>query len=119
MILTRELAIDLTKDLWTWVSERDWRHKDSWPRWEKNGGDIHRMLHACPCCHYVNVLNKSRYAPVQACERYCPLDWPGGRCTHHDDTGLYDQWLIARLKQEFGTATKIAKQIANLQEVEE
>ena len=84
MKLTKKLALEICRDLWTWMRDEKRRSSDSkelWPRWESNGGDIEDMLDDCPCCAYLRNL-EAITSKLIGCKEGCllvPYAWIG--CT--------------------------------------
>ena len=47
--MTKKQALEITRDLWTWLEKTGSSVKGDWPGWNQVGG----MHHNCPCCHLV------------------------------------------------------------------
>jgi hypothetical protein len=78
MELTKEEAIQLTYELWSWLKENKQTSKDNWPGWKKYGS----MKHACPCCQFVNSEQEDwKMMHGDDCIKSCPLIniWPAKR----------------------------------------
>jgi hypothetical protein len=69
--LTKKKALEICRDLWTWLAEHPYKQKSEWPGWNKYG----EMRNSCPCCEYAfqNIGG--------ACTSKCLIRWPGGSCT--------------------------------------
>lgn len=50
MKLTKEKAVDIAIELWTWLAETGEESKHNWPGWEIYGG----MYMDCPLCDYTS-----------------------------------------------------------------
>ncbi len=87
MKLTRNKAIELCIELWTWLAETGKRKKD-WPGWEKYGS----AMSACWFCEYDDqMLALYKRKGRHACG-YCPLKTSGvGKC---GDT-FFEKWNVA------------------------
>ena len=48
MKLTKRKALEITRELWTWLAETGGPWKGDWPGWAVYG----KMEHDCPCCEY-------------------------------------------------------------------
>lgn len=67
MILTKEEAMKLHRELWSWLAENPTKTKAGWPGWEK-----HKNIRAhCFACEYTRLLGTDSCAD-------CPLEWPDG-----------------------------------------
>jgi hypothetical protein len=66
--LTKEKAIQLSYELWSWMKENNEVSKDGWPGWKDHG----RMMYDCPCCEYEISQREDRYCD-RACVKNCPL----------------------------------------------
>lgn len=51
--ITKQDTLKWCMRLWKWLMETGAKLKREWPGWIYNGGRIHRMIHNCPCCSYV------------------------------------------------------------------
>lgn len=65
MKLTKLKALELTRDLWNWLSKDKNRVKSAWPRWRFNGGNVPEMCRGCPCCQFAGGT------PTTASNRDC------------------------------------------------
>ena len=63
--LTRRTALELTKELWTWLADHPSATKSMWPRWK----ELDEMMAACPCCEYDE---QQRELETPSCDN-CPL----------------------------------------------
>lgn len=90
MKLTRKKAIEICKELWTFLAETG-LGKGDWDGWKKYG----EMASGCPFCEYCeNHLKEAVYF----CEP-CPYSQHFGDCTTTEDDTPYDKWFWARTKQ--------------------
>ena len=64
MKLTKRKALEICKELWTWLAETGTGQKRDWPGWKKYG----EMACDCPCCEYALTLRREH----QNCN-VCPL----------------------------------------------
>ena len=53
--------------LWLWCAETG-KHKDCWPHWKKNGGDVEMASHACFACN--ENFKQGSYSCIN-----CPIKW--------------------------------------------
>lgn len=123
MELTKQRALEITRDLWWWLAAHPVEHKSEWPSWRQNGGDVEDMVWDCPCCQTVKnsfpleIANRVR--PLMPCARdmgdedefrlligACPLQsvWPEG-CCHKESP--FQKWSDD--KQPALNATRIAE----------
>jgi hypothetical protein len=74
MVFTKEKAIQLTYELWSWMEENKKTDKGGWPGWQKYG----RMRAECPCCQYVKENGSFAHLKQEECIKLCPLlnIWP-------------------------------------------
>ena len=83
--LTRETAIEISIELWTWLAETGER-KDNWPGWKTYG----YMVCNCALCEY-DVIQP----PIRGggnCP-YCPYDKVHGICDREGKP--YRKWLTS------------------------
>jgi len=106
--MDKQYAIKMHRELWTWLSKNPEKDKWNWLRWKSHGGTIDSVNANCFCCQYASDINSGCSA--------CPLIWPGGRCDHDDDTGLYNLYMIAGADGDMKLRSKLAYEIANLPE---
>lgn len=97
------------RDLWLWLAENPGRWKEAWPGWES-----YRNLPVsfCFACQY--TVDVSRHYGLRQSIRccFCPLEWPGKRCTLSTASGLYDIWRVSNNIP--GVRRKLARDIAEL-----
>ena len=91
MKLTKRKALELTVELWDWLTNNPEKKKTDWPGWELNGGKIPKLLNDCPCCEYddQHMTHFDDY-----CE-HCPLleYWPGGNCEPDSRVSPWQDWI--------------------------
>ena len=86
--LTRKKAIQICKELWTWLAETG-KDKTEWPEWEKHS----RMHSNCPLCEYVRREDNYRFGGSY-CFTGCPYCEKFGRpCTRNNSP--YTKWKRA------------------------
>jgi hypothetical protein len=85
-ILTKEKALLICLELWTWLAETGSPYKTTWPGWEIYGS----MLFDCPCCEYTEQIDPDEYC------HYCPIPWPGLLATNcnscSNEGSPYQDW---------------------------
>ena len=81
MELTEQRAIDICKELWTWLAETG-KLKFEWSGWEKYG----EMKNACPLCEY----STPKKGGFMNCPR-CPYFHRFGSCCYMDGNP-YSHW---------------------------
>ena len=86
MKLTKRKALEISKELWTWLAETGEEFKQDWPGWKKYG----KMIHYCPCCEYVGQQGK--YSIDRTLCEGCPLIelWPDDCELDHGDDYAYN-----------------------------
>lgn len=70
MRLTKAIALEMVRDLWTWLAENPTASKSEWPGWEKYSYLGEAYPPYCPCCTYAiyrDSVNKTKLG----CNR-CP-----------------------------------------------
>ena len=111
MALTREEAIRLHRELWTWLADNPEENKVNWPGWAQYG----EARADCFCCEYANQIDPD----VSSCSD-CPIEWPNSNeCSLEPcnvSGGLYRKWLESAGSSKL--ASSLALQIANLPERE-
>jgi len=90
MELTREEAVDISVELWTWLAETGESHKSKWEGWNKYG----EMELDCPLCEYST-----------RCESDCPYHLKFGSCMTPDSP--FERWTHS-------SGTKVCKKYAKL-----
>ncbi len=85
MRLTKKKALDISIELWEWMTEDGNENKSDWPEWKKYG----EMVHDCPLCAYVG--KKGRW--THRCKK-CPLKWGRFGC-QYNRVSQYNNWLRA------------------------
>lgn len=74
MELTKEKAIDISIELWTWLAETGEAKKSAWPGW----GKYNKIINNCPLCEY-SVQSWERGHRMDSdmdgehCREFCPL----------------------------------------------
>lgn len=107
MILTKEKAIKLHRQLWDWLYHHPSKTKENWPEWGYNGGEIKRVKDYCFLCEYAEQKD-----PKADCEAICPLDWsPANGCC--EANSYFAKWYYAT---NLRTSKKYAKLIRDLPE---
>lgn len=132
IILTKDEAIKLHRDMWAWIADRieagfckpDVTKAKYFT--DVLGFSIDDIVNEeidlnCFLCHYAY----SQVKPVNkvACD-YCPLDWGGktklAKCIdkneYDDREGLYQQYMDAIDNNEYEEAERLARKIATLKE---
>jgi len=84
--MTKRKALEICIELWTWLAKSG-SHKNRWPRWEWNGGEIKWMQNQCSLCEYSDREKKG-------CEA-CPLKEALDRCKPNS---VYAKWCASDLK---------------------
>jgi len=104
------IAYYFHKKIWLWCAGNPEKKEKEWPMWEKNGGIIPQLIAAHPACEF-KVAQSNAF--ISTCDKYCLVDWPGGRCTDLPNgiMGLGERWRTAEQKKE---RSRLARQIANL-----
>ena len=99
MKLTKEKAIAITIELWTWLAETG-KFKTYWPGWQI----YPEMIGCCPLCEYAN---RKRPKPLCRCDE-CPYGKAFGGCLHDGTTQhtTYSAWISASGGAEKRTAAK-------------
>jgi len=69
MELTREKAIELSIELWTWLA-RTGERKSEWPGWKKNGGSYEPVAADCFLCAWVESLDRGLCLACPLYEHY-------------------------------------------------
>ena len=100
--LTRKKAIQICKELWTWLAETG-KNKSEWPEWEKYG----TMHIDCPFCKY------ARESVTGDCNA-CPYNQKFGYCDLWDTP--YCKWRQAESADERKEAAKAF--LAQLEQLE-
>jgi hypothetical protein len=86
MRLTKKKAIEIAKELWTWLAETG-RAKEEWPGWEQYG----KMESSCALCEYGCQHGSMTCKP-------CPYYQKFGGCIAED--APYFQWAGAQNLQD-------------------
>lgn len=90
MILTKEKAIEIAIELWTFLAETGEQFKRSWPGWEKyEAMDCH-----CPLCEY--AYREALRTEKSQCF-FCPYDKMFGGCCYKGSP--YDMWEGVKTKR--------------------
>lgn len=85
------------KRLWTWLHFNPEKHKNDWPEWEYNGGDVPEVFGDCFACEY----------SIDCTD--CPLVWEDGN--EHFNCALFFKWDES---EDTEIRREIALRIANL-----
>lgn len=93
--LSKRDALEITRDMWQWLSENPGKKKHDWViqfrpelKW--------RLKANCACCQFVKTIAKD-YFEIRSCStgnchtKLCPLFsfWPGGCC---NDDSPFKKW---------------------------
>jgi hypothetical protein len=100
--LTLRDSLEITRDMWDWLSETPEKGKHEWP--EFHNGNVPRLSNSCSCCEYTKGTNEQQ--EVQCFK--CPLKslWGSTSCACTNYTSPYFQWQNTK-------NSKYAKQIAD------
>ena len=118
MTLTREEAIEKTRNMWNWIADKTLERKiivTKWNYFRENGIDIDDIpVSECYLCEY-----GEQYGAYDTKCKYCPLEFTLANeafgCLK-DDSPFY-KWNKARLYYgDYELAAKYAREIANLPE---
>jgi len=84
--MERKEAIELHREMWTWLAENPDKCKNEWPEWQENGGSAPYAISscfACEECSYVCIA--------------CMLDWGiavyDGCYCEKNERSPYHNWL--------------------------
>lgn len=110
MSITKEKALQITVELFSWLAKNPRKKKCDWPGWK----GYSRLLNFCACCEYVETIEIQR----GSCHYTCPIKWlKTDRMLLHRQshcgaaTSPYRKWVRAIQPK---TRTKYAKQVVNL-----
>jgi hypothetical protein len=95
MRLTKEKALEMCVELWSWLAENPTKEKSDWPGWE--GKKKEGYWNGCPCCEWMtrNYPDWKWAGPrewEERCIDSCPIKWPGGFCESNSDTP-WERWI--------------------------
>ena len=82
MKLTKKKAIELSIELWTWLTETG-KRKDEWDKWTS------RVIDMCFLCEYGRQMTPRRFS----CN-VCPYRDKFGHC--NNDGSNFNRWCTAR-----------------------
>lgn len=115
--LSKEEAIKRHRMMWKWMSEESIEKKrvvTKLDAFKHFGWNVNGIANCCWCCEYAEqYLKLSNQENV--C-RYCPLEWPNGRCTSYLENGYYDKWFNCIGKNDYEKASLMALEISKLYE---
>ena len=110
MELTKEQAIDLSIELWTWLAKTG-KEKDDWLGWDKYGGRW-AIWSNCFLCEYDALLCGEEAENEKQCS-YCPLTEEFGDCYK---TYFYNWELATTPKTRKKYALLFLEQLKQLKE---
>lgn len=90
MRLTRKKAIEITKELWTWLAETGEGYKNTWPGWKTYGV----VQNDCAFCEYSYPKAIGYHDTDDVICRKCPWYRKFGHCEEYDSP--YWKWWEAR-----------------------
>lgn len=116
MRLTKVKALELTAEMWDWLSENPDMHKADWIGWEKYHINRREISHSCFLCQHTSPSTPSKSFPKMTddvCKKKCPLygKWVEGDDNSHceDKESPYTLWQDEEYAQK-----ENAKKIADL-----
>lgn len=118
MKLTREEAIERTRDMWNWIANKTLEREiivTKWSYFIENGIDIDDIpVSECYLCEY-----SEQYGVYDAKCKYCPLKFTSETKSFGclNDDSPFNKWDEVRFAcGDYELAAKYAREIANLPE---
>ena len=110
--LTAEKALEITIELWTWLSEAPERHsKHHWPRWDEHEPVYGHMPTYCPLCACSRQRARKGEDSCTTCLLYGR--WGNGEFCDSDGSPFAD-WREATRQSDWELAQKCAKRVADI-----
>lgn len=81
----------LHEELWTWLSEHPCEHKEDWPRWLFNGGDVEAVPSLCFACEWTLLANPDGVVSCSLCPCRWGTDDLGEPIFCRDEDSAYEQ----------------------------